>query len=81
MGAVPLAQDERVEHGWPSQNHPMTCDPVGSTDIADRLGVQPQTVAMWRYRGVLPEPSWFVSGMPVWNWPDVVRWAKETGRL
>jgi len=57
------------------------CDPVGADDVADRLGVPRNTVHVWRYRGVLPEPSWTVSGRPCWNWPDVERWAKETGRL
>lgn len=56
------------------------CDPVGSDDIADRLGVKRQTVAMWRYRSLLPAPKWTVSGRPCWNWPDVLAWAKETGR-
>lgn len=60
---------------------PKDCEPVGSDDIADRLGVKRQTVAMWRYRGVLPDPSWTVSGRPAWNWPDVEKWAKETNRL
>jgi hypothetical protein len=59
---------------------PKDCDPVGTDDIADRLGVKRQTVAMWRYRKLLPEPSWTVSGRPAWNWPDIQKWAKETGR-
>lgn len=59
---------------------PKNCDPVGADDIADRLGVKRQTVAMWRYRKLLPEPSWTVSGRPAWNWPNVQRWAKETNR-
>lgn len=49
-------------------------------EIADRLGVKQQTVAMWKYRGILPEPQWIVSGMPAWDWKDIERWAKETGR-
>lgn len=57
------------------------CDPVGSEDIADRLGVKRPTVKMWRYRGLLPEPKWTVSGRPCWNWPDISRWAEATNRL
>lgn len=60
---------------------PKGCEPVGLAEIADRLGVSSQTPYMWRHRGLLPEPSWIVSGAPAWNWPDVERWAKETGRL
>jgi MerR-like DNA binding protein len=59
---------------------PTSCDPVGSDDIAARLGVKRQTVAMWKQRGLLPEPRWTVSGRPCWNWPDVAKWAKDTGR-
>lgn len=60
---------------------PKNCDPVGSDDIATRLGVQRHTVTMWRHRGLLPEPRWTVSGRPAWNWPDVQKWAKDSGRL
>ena len=59
----------------------MGCDPVGVAEIADRLGVRQQTVAMWRYRKLLPEPRWSVSRQPAWDWRDIERWAKETGRL
>lgn len=59
----------------------MEADPVGTVDIAKRLGVKPQTVAQWRYRDLLPEPRWVVSGQPCWQWSDIVAWARETGRL
>ena len=58
----------------------MACDPVGSDDIAQRLGVQRDTVKMWRHRGLMPEPKWWVSGRPCWNWPDIEKWAAVTGR-
>lgn len=57
------------------------CDPVGLSEMAERLGVSPQTPVMWNHRGLLPEPSWIVSGRPAWNWPDVQEWARQTGRL
>jgi hypothetical protein len=56
-------------------------DPVGVKEIADRLGVRSQTAAMWRYRELLPDPDWIVSGLPAWDWPKIEKWAKETGRL
>lgn len=59
---------------------PKGCEPVGSDDIAQRLGVKRDTVKMWRHRGLMPEPSWTVSGRPCWNWPDVLAWAKATSR-
>lgn len=59
----------------------MNPDPVGVAEIADRLGVRQQTVSMWKYRGLLPEPRWTVSRLPAWDWPDIAQWARETGRL
>ena len=56
------------------------CEPVGMSEIGERLGVRAQTVAMWKLRGVLPEPRWQVSGNPAWNWPDIEAWARRTGR-
>ena len=56
------------------------CDPVGVSEIAQRLQVKQQTAAMWRYRKLLPEPRWTVSGQPAWDWPAIQEWAKETGR-
>lgn len=55
-------------------------EPVGVAEIADRLDVRQQTVSMWKYRGLLPEPRWTVSGMPAWDWKDIERWARDTGR-
>ena len=57
------------------------CDPVGTLEIAQRLGVRQQTVAMWKLRGLLPAPAWSVSGNPAWDWPDIERWARDSGRL
>jgi hypothetical protein len=55
--------------------------PVGLVEIAERLGVKPKTVQMWRYRKLLPEPAGTVSGAPAWPWHVIRRWAIETGRL
>lgn len=57
------------------------CDPVGIKEIADRLGVRPQTSAMWKFRGLLPDPAYKVSGMPAWEWRIIERWAHKTGRI
>jgi uncharacterized protein YjcR len=59
----------------------MTPDPVGVAEIAERLGVKQQTAQTWRHRKLLPPPRWTVSRQPAWNWADVERWAKETGRI
>jgi hypothetical protein len=56
-------------------------DLVGPQEIASRLGVAPNTVSMWRARGVLPEPLEIVSNTPVWHWPLIREWADRTGRL
>lgn len=57
------------------------CQPVGLIEIADRLGVQRNTVDVWRQRGVLPDPDWTVGGRPAWNWPTIEQWARDSGRL
>ena len=56
--------------------------PVGIQEIAERLGVQPDTVHKWRTRGVFTvEPRWRVSGAPAWDWWEVEVWAQESGRI
>jgi hypothetical protein len=57
-----------------------TVDPVGLIDIAVRLDVAIDTPQKWAQRGVLPDPRWYVSGGPVWDWTDIVDWCKATGR-
>lgn len=56
---------------------------VGAAEIAARLGVKrPQVVHDWRRRYAdFPEPVAHLKQALVWNWPDVERWAKATGRL
>jgi hypothetical protein len=54
---------------------------VGLVEIAERLGVPRSHVDQWKWRGVLPEARWIVGGRPAWEWPDIERWARETGRL
>jgi len=56
-------------------------DLVGIVEIAARLAVDRGTVDKWRWRGVLPDPDWVVSGTPVWRWSTVRMWATMTGRL
>lgn len=55
-------------------------DPVGLAEIAERLGVARKTASQWRTRGLLPDPTWTVSGAPAWDWPTVAEWAVRTGR-
>ena len=56
---------------------------VGTTEIAARLGAaSPQVVHVWRKRHAdFPEPIAVVARTLIWNWPDVERWARSTGRL
>jgi hypothetical protein len=56
-------------------------EPVAIAEIAERLKVKRSTVDVWRYRGVLPEPRWELSGRPLWAWGDIEAWARETNRL
>lgn len=56
-------------------------DIVGVKEIAERLGVRPQTAATWRVRNLLPPEEGTVSGAPAWNWSTIENWARQTGRL
>lgn len=56
-------------------------EPVGLAEIAEQLGVARATVDQWRARDLLPEPRWTVGGRPAWSLDDILRWARETGRL
>jgi predicted DNA-binding transcriptional regulator AlpA len=56
-------------------------DPVGVEEVAQRLGVERQTVSQWRWRNKLPEPRWTISNRPAWAWQDIAAWARDTGRL
>lgn len=59
----------------------MACEPVGAKEVAERLGVATKTVEQWKWRGLLPEQKWTVGGRAAWNWPDIERWARDTGRI
>lgn len=55
--------------------------PVGTVEIAARLGVTRSAVDQWRARGLgFPAPRWEVGGRPAWDWADVEAWAVDTGR-
>lgn len=56
---------------------------VGAAEIAERLGVKRlQVVHDWRRRHEeFPLPVVAVSRTLVWHWPEVRRWAIQTGRL
>lgn len=57
-------------------------EPVGTLEIAERLGVTRKAVDAWRKRGLgFPEPHWTVGGRPAWDWDEVTAWARNTGRL
>lgn len=56
---------------------------VGSAEIAERLGVKRlQVVHDWRRRHAdFPTPVTELSNVLVWYWPDVMKWARNTGRM
>jgi hypothetical protein len=56
---------------------------VGAAEIAERMGVSlPQAVHNWRVRhDDFPEPVAMLKTALIWYWPDVEKWAIETGRL
>jgi len=64
-----------------------SADLVGAREIARRLGLSStQAVHNWRdrFKGSptpFPAPVAELEMGLVWSWPDVERWARETGRL
>jgi len=58
-------------------------DLVGATEIARRLGTtRGEVVHSWRRRDPsFPEPIAQLERALVWDWRDVERWARRTGRL
>lgn len=56
---------------------------VGTAEIAERLGMaSPEIVLTWRRRYPdFPQPIAKLQIGMVFNWPEVERWAKATGRL
>jgi hypothetical protein len=57
-------------------------DPVGITEIAERLGVERQTAQNWAYaqahgtaKNPMPAPWRIIGGRtPIWHFPDVAEW-------
>ncbi len=60
----------------------MLLDPVGQSDIAERAGVQPDTVKKWitRHEGFPTPHQEKVAGRRVWEWAEVEQWLIDTGR-
>jgi predicted DNA-binding transcriptional regulator AlpA len=56
-----------------------TVDVVGQKEVADRLGVERQTVRQWAARGLLPPREFTVSGGPAWRWSTIQKWSEKTG--
>lgn len=47
---------------------------VTISDIAEMVGVAPDTIAAYRYRGYLPEPQAVIGRTPVWSRPVIRHW-------
>lgn len=57
-------------------------DLVSTNEIAERFGVRPATVHMWRQRDIdFPEPEWQLKIGPVWHWETIQRWGIQTRRF
>jgi len=41
--------------------------PYGVYEIAEELGVRPNTVRVWRTRGKLPPPDYVLAMGPIWT--------------
>jgi predicted DNA-binding transcriptional regulator AlpA len=54
---------------------------VGLTEIAAQLGLSRQRVHQLSKIEDFPEPVARLSAGLIWEWADVERWARQTGRL
>ncbi len=51
-------------------------------ELGRRLGRAAGTIHKWRYRHPdFPEAADRVGGAPWWWWPEVLEWARATGRV
>lgn len=51
-------------------------DPVGITEIAERLRARPNTVSNWVKRfDDFPDPLFTLAAGRVWEWADITTWA------
>ncbi len=56
-------------------------DIVGASEIADRLGVSSSVVHDWQRRyDDFPGPLRRLRMGLLWSWPEVLAWARSTGR-
>ena len=55
-------------------------DLVGPAEIARRLNLKPNTVAVYKARGMLPVPFVIVSEVPIWRWRDILAWNDDRER-
>jgi hypothetical protein len=51
---------------------------VGVAEIAELLGVAPNTVTSWRQRKQLPAPRWDLKSGPIWLASDILAWYAST---
>ena len=58
-------------------------DLVGAHEIAQRLGVaRPQVIHEWRRRHRdFPEPIAALKIALIWDWVEIAKWARSSGRL
>jgi hypothetical protein len=52
-------------------------EPVGISEIAELLGVPPNTVASWRQRGQLPAARWTLKSGPLWLAREIRLWHEQ----
>lgn len=50
---------------------------IGLQEIAELLGVSQVTLRSWRHRNKLLAPDYVVSGNPVWEYDNFIKWASQ----
>ena len=54
---------------------------VTRSEVAERLGVAPESVSRWNKQAIIPAPIRVTPSGPLWDWAVVKKWAVDTGRL
>lgn len=49
--------------------------------LASLLGVTPAHIRVWKMRGRVPEPDFYVAGHPAWWSDSIADWLEEIGRI
>ena len=50
---------------------------LGSREVAELVGLKPETIWVYTSRGMLPEPDQETARQKLWRQDTIIRWASE----